>query len=347
MEISNLVPGTVYDINIQSVYDIVTNTSTIISGTTFSYPPTITTITASDTFMYIDFNQPIGGSPYKYIVYANPQSRLNNQVNVTLDTASLTYINGIITSPINLTGLISGTVYDLSMAAIYDACANMTMTPVSKQTLSPAPIITGINIQPNDSSSNAVTVYYKINTTNPTIKPFSYTLDIIPTTTNNAQTTVSITDIKPVLNVVNSFRVNNLISGTTYNVIARAIYDPSNSLVNSFSQPATATTLCFPPTNLITADTLLTTSFVIAFTPPIGSPPISYILTATNTSDYVTLSTGNVQPEIYIDYTNNIIYSTSITITGLIPGQTYLVTLYADYDTLDPSISAYFYSHIL
>jgi len=210
--IGNLVSATVYDISMIAVYDTGNFVSTgRFSGATTSNPPTsiIVTGTTSST-IDISYNPPIGSVPIGYYAIAKPRTTSVGQTSVTTSRTTA--------NQLRITGLFSGTTYDISMVAVYSVANQMSTISVSGNTLFSPPTITALNKNTTDASTNAITVYF---TAPSGTSPTSYNATAIPDYTNNYQSIVNVTGLS---NSITSFVISNLISGTSYDISMSAVY---------------------------------------------------------------------------------------------------------------------------
>ena len=323
--ISGLTSGTIYTITLNSVYMTGNVASINITGTTLSYPPTITSILGSNNSLIVNFTPPSTNTPViGYYSTATPDTinHANGQTVVTtiiqLPTSSSS------TNTINISGLISGSKYDVVVTAVYstsNSALNATSTYVSGITLSSFPIITSVNKYPVvDSSTNSITVYF----TAPVgySLPVSYNATAVPETTNNNQIIVNLTEIS---NNATSVVIGNLVSGTAYDISMAAVYDSGNVSSSVYSG---AKTLYNPPTNvLINTNTFTdpsTNAIKVYFTQPIGSLPISYNVSATPEQ--------NDNAQQIINVTGISRTATSTIVSGLISGTTYDVNVTSVYN---------------
>jgi hypothetical protein len=111
-----------------------------------------------------------------------------------------------------------------------------------------------------------------------------------------------------------------LISGTTYTINITSIY----SLGNTISAGITANTSAAPPTRLSVTNPNVN-SLTVGFTPPLGSTPIGYYVTAIPTS------TDNGQTTVLTSQST----STLIVLSSLISGTTYNIYVSSVYNTGD------------
>uniref|UniRef100_A0A6C0JND7 Fibronectin type-III domain-containing protein n=1 Tax=viral metagenome TaxID=1070528 RepID=A0A6C0JND7_9ZZZZ len=314
----NLISGSTYDISMSAIYNIVINsTGYIISGNTLSTPPTLLSLNsnlndASTNAITVYFNPPIGSLPLSYSATANPKQLDNSQ-----NLINITGISRGVTS-YTFKNLIPGTTYDISMAAIYDISVNSTSNFLTGNTLIAAPTLIAINSSQNDASTNSITVYFNSPVGG---LPINYSASAIPRQNTIGQLPIPITGIT---RGATSYKFENLISGTTYDISLSAIYNTNTISTSNF---LTGNTLSRAPT-LVSLDigTISTDprTITVNFTPPVGSLPISYSATAT--------------PEQYdngqqiIPITGISRGSTSYTFNNLISGTTYDISMAAVYD---------------
>jgi hypothetical protein len=325
LTIPGLTSGTIYNITLNSVYMTGNVASDVISGRTSSIPPSITSVIGSNNSLMVYFTPPSTNTPvigYYSTLTPDTVNRSNGQTTVTTSIQNPTSSSE--TNSINVTGLISGSKYDVVVTAVYNSTntsLNSTSIDVSGTTLSGSPTITQINQYPVDLSTNSITVYF----TAPVgySLPINYNASAVPETYNNTQTVVNVTGISK---NATSIRIYNLISGTAYDISMAAVYDSGNVSSSTYEG---ATTLSNPPTNLlINTDNIYdpsTNSIKVYFTPPIGSLPISYSAVAkpqqlSNSQQIVNL-TG-------ISRTN-----TSVVIGNLVSGTTYDISMISVYNT--------------
>jgi hypothetical protein len=326
LNIPGLTSGTIYTITLTSVYMSGNVVSPNITGTTLSFPPTITSINGSNNSLTVSFTPPLTATPvigYYSIATPDPNSSANGQIVVTTSRQSPTSPTS--TNTIDITNLISGSKYDVVITAVYNttnsSLNSTTTTTISGTTLSSSPTITQINQYPVDLSTNSITVYFAA--------PFGYSLPIsynltaVPETTNNTQQIVNINGIsKNATSVI----ISNLISGTLYDISMATVYDIGN--VSSATYIG-ASTLSNPPTNILINTNIFTdistNSITVYFTPPIGSLPLSYSAVAKP------VQTENTQQTVTITGISR--SSRSIVIGGLISGTTYDISMISVYNT--------------
>jgi predicted heme/steroid binding protein len=209
---TTLTSATVYDISMIAVYDNGNQVSTdTFNGTTTSNPPTNIMVTGTTTSsISVSYDPPIGSAPISYFAIFKPETTTVGQISVT--TARTT------ANQLTVTGLYSGTVYDISMVAVYSTGNQMSTISVSGTTLFNPPTITTLNKKITDASTNALTVYF---TAPVGTLPSSYVATAVPNYTNNYQLIVNVTDIN---NTVSSFVIGGLVSGTTYDISMSAVY---------------------------------------------------------------------------------------------------------------------------
>ena len=309
--ISGLSSGTQYSIVISSYYDTGTYDSTTLTAFTFSSPSTISGINTntltdpSTNAITVYISPPQSGTlPNSYNLIANPDTRRNSQVSVTL--SNITPLSS--TSSYVMKGLISGTVYDVSLVAVYDTGNQTSASTISGTTLANPPTIDSIS----NPTVNSLTVNYSA----PEIGslPINYTVVATPGSYNNGQSIVTVSSIANNLTV---FTIGNLVSATTYDISMIAVYDTGNFVsTGSFS----GTTTSNPPTSIIVTGTTAS-SIDLSYNPPIGSTPIGYFAIAKPT----TTSVG--QTSVTTSQTT----SNQLTIRGLFAGTTYDISMVAVY----------------
>jgi len=316
--IENLVSGTTYDVNVISVYNTGSLTSSPnVKGNTIIKPPTLLAInsTATDVStnaLSVYFTPPVGSLPLSYSATAKPQQTTNTQT-----TINITGITRGATS-YQFTGLVSGTTYDVSMSAVYDISTNSTTNFLSGNTIIKPPTLVAINSSTTDISTNALTVYF---TAPIGSLPLSYSATAKPEQTTNTQTTVNITGIT---RGATSYQFTGLVSGTTYDVSMSAVYDISTNSTDNF---LIGNTIIKPPTLIelnSTAGDASTNAITVYFTPPVGSLPLSYSATAKPEQTTNTQTTVNI--------TGITRGATSYKFTNLISGSTYDISMSAVYD---------------
>ena len=316
--IDNLVSGTTYDVNVISVYNTGSLTSSPnVKGNTIIKPPTLVAINSNTTdistnALTVYFTPPIGSLPLNYSATAKPKQTTNTQT-----TINVTGISRSVTS-YQFTDLVSGTTYDVSMSAVYDISTNSTTNFLTGNTIITPPTLVAINSSTTDISTNALTVYFS-----PPIGslPLSYSATAKPEQTTNAQTTINVSGIS---RGATSYQFTGLVSGTTYDVSMSAVYDIST---NSTANFLIGNTIIKPPTLLAlnsTAEDASTNAIKVYFTPPVGSLPLSYSATAKPEQTTNTQTTVNVSG-ISRD-------ATSYEFTNLISGSTYDISMSAVYD---------------
>jgi len=316
--IGNLVSGTTYDVNVISVYNTGSLTSSPnVKGNTIIKPPTLVAINSTATdistnALSVYFTPPVGSLPLSYSATAKPKQTTNTQTNI-----NVTGISRSVTS-YQFTGLVSGTTYDVSMSAVYDISTNSTTNFLSGNTIIKPPTLVAINNSTTDISTNALTVYFT-----PPIGslPLSYSATAKPEQTTNTQTTVNITGIN---RTTTSYQFTGLVSGTTYDVSMSAVYDISTNSTTNF---LAGNTIIKPPTLLAlnsTAGDASTNAITVYFTPPIGSLPLSYSATAKPEQTTNTQTTVNI--------TGITRGATSYKFSNLISGSTYDISMSAVYD---------------
>jgi hypothetical protein len=225
--ITNLVSATIYDISMIAVYDRGDFISIErISGTTTSNPPTFIIVTeTTSSSIDLTYNPPIGSVPIGYYAIAKPKTTNVGQLSVTTSQTRL--------NQLRINGLFSGTTYDISMVAVYSTSGignQMSTLPVSANTLFSSPTITFLNRNPTDTSTNAITVYF---TAPSGTLPISYNATAIPDYTNNRQ---SIVDITGLSNNITFFVIDNLISGTSYDISMSAVYATGYAASNMLTE---------------------------------------------------------------------------------------------------------------
>jgi hypothetical protein len=309
--ISGLSSGTQYSIVISSYYDTGTYDSSPLTASTYSSPSTISGINTntltdpSTNAITVYISPPQSGTlPNSYNLIANPKTRRNSQNSVTLSnitplSSSASYI---------MTGLISGTVYDVSLVAVYDTGNQTSATTISGTTLANPPTIDSIT----NTTVNSLTVNYSA----PEIGslPINYTAIATPDSYDNNQSIVTVTNIA---NNLTTYTIGNLVSATTYDISMISVYDIGNFVsTGSFS----GTTTSNPPTSIIITGTTAS-SIDLSYNPPIGSAPIGYFAIAKPT----TTSVGQISVTT-IQTTSN-----QLTIRGLFAGTTYDISMVAVY----------------
>jgi predicted heme/steroid binding protein len=205
-------------------------------------------------------------------------------------------------------GLISGTVYDVSLVAVYDTGNQTSASTISGTTLANPPTIDSIT----NPTVNSLTVNYSA----PEIGslPINYTVVATPDSYDNNQSIITVSSIANNLTV---FTIGNLVSATTYDISMIAVYDIGNFVsTGSFS----GTTTSNPPTSIIVTGTTAS-SIDLSYNPPIGSSPIGYFAIAKPT----TTSVGQTSVTT-LQTTSN-----QITIRGLFAGTTYDISMVAVY----------------
>jgi hypothetical protein len=309
--ISGLSSGTQYSIVISSYYDTGTYDSEPLTASTNSSPSTISGINTntltdpSTNAITVYISPPQSGTPpNSYNLIANPKTRRNSQVSVTL--SNITPL--ISTTPYIMTGLISGTVYDVSLVAVYDTGNQTSATTISGTTLANPPTIESIS----NPTVNSLTVNYSA----PAIGslPINYTAIASPGSYNNGQSIITVTSIA---NNLRTYTIGNLVSATTYDISMIAVYDTGNFIsTGSFS----GTTTSNPPTSIIVTGTTAS-SIDLSYNPPIGSAPIGYFAIAKPTTTEVG------QTSVTTSQTT----SNQLTIRGLFAGTTYDISMVAVY----------------
>ena len=316
--IDSLISGTVYDISLVSIYDnnvaliyneITNITSNRVSVNTTAHSPTIYDITENGaTTLTINFDAPYPGSlPLKYIATAMPRTNNNEQ-----NSSPQPYQISRDATTYQITGLVSGTIYDVSMAAVYNT-GNFISNVSSASTTIIAPTLTSIT----NSSATAMTINFTL--PSDYSKPLSYNATAIPNSTDNGQSTILYTGIS---RGSTSYALTGLISGTTYDISMATVYNICNA--NSGIISGSTTTIA-PILNSITNQTA--TGMTINFTLPIGySKPLKYFALAIPRSTDNEQDTNPDPYEISRD-------ATSYQLTGLISGTVYDVSMAAVYNT--------------
>jgi hypothetical protein len=315
-EFTNLISGSTYDISMSAVYDISTNSTTnFLAGNTLSTAPTLTGINtntgvdASTNAIKVYFDPPIGSKPLSYLATVTPQTTFNNQDKKTILTIGISDVSFV------ATGLISGTVYDVSMAAVYNISTNRTTDILPGTTLANSPVITSVV---NSSLNQQLVISYSA--PNPGSAPIGYSIVATPII-NNGQTTVTYPVSPSITNNINTNQITltGLISGTTYNCVVTAYYD-----VGGFASTSVAgNTYSSPPTGLsITAMT--TTTLTVSFNAPSGTAPLGYIVSASLSGSIVSTTAQTALTTVIIGGTGT---------TALTAGTTYTVTVTAVYNT--------------
>jgi hypothetical protein len=164
-----------------------------------------------------------------------------------------------------------------------------------------------------DISYNYITVSFNAPLGSP---PIGYYATATPSTFNNKQSVV----ISPTQSTNSPIKFTRLISGTTYTVTITSIY----SIGNTVSEPITVNTTSAPPTGLSVTNPSVN-SLTVGFTPPLGSIPLGYYVTAIPTS------TDNGQTTVLTSQST----STLIVLSSLISGTTYNIFVSSVYDTGD------------
>lgn len=322
-QIGNLVSATTYDVSMSAIYNIsinVTKSPSFLTSNTLSYPPTMTSLNsgasdASTNSITVYFNAPVGSLPINYLVSAVPRQTTNTQT-----VKTYTIPNQFISYQIK--DLVSGTTYDISMAAVYDTFNNVTNNPsiLTGNTLSFPPTMSSLNSGASDVSTNSITVYF-----NPPLGnslPKSYSVTANPRQSDNFQ----IFKTYPISRGATSYQITGLTPGTTYDVSMAAIYDlcinlatsPSILTTNTSTNPPVMTSLNYYSTDNST------NAITVYFNTPVGGNPLNYTITATPRQ------TGNGQ---IIKPYNILRTLTSYQMGNLVSGTTYDITMNAIYNT--------------
>jgi len=309
--ISGLSSGTQYSIVISSYYDTGTYDSSTLTAYTYSSPSTISGINTntltdpSTNAITVYISPPQSGTlPNSYNLIANPETRRNAQTSVTL--SNITPLSS--TSSYVMKGLISGTVYDVSLVAVYDTGNQTSTTTIKGTTLANPPTINSI--------TNPTVTSLKVNFSAPAIGslPINYSAVATPGSYDNNQSIVTVSGIA---NNLTTYTIGNLVSATTYVINMVAVYDTGNFIsTGSFS----GTTTSNPPTSIIVTGTTAST-IDLSYNAPIGSVPIGYYGIAKPT----TTSVG--QTSVTTSQTT----SNQLTIRGLFAGTTYDISMVAVY----------------
>lgn len=309
--ISGLSSGMQYSIVITSIYDTGNVDSSALLTTTYSSPATISGINKnvltdpSTNSITVYISPPQSGTlPNTYELIANPETRRNGQI--TVKKSSIVPL--LTETPIKISGLISGTVYDISLVAVYDTGDQISTTLISGTTLANPPTINSIT----DPTINSLTVNYSA----PSIgsRPINYTAVATPESYDDNQEVVTVTGIG---NTVTSYVINNLVSATVYDISMIAVYDTGNFVsIDRFN----GTTTSNPPTSIIITGATSST-LDISYNAPVGSPPISYYAIAKPKT------TSEGQTSVTTSRTT----ATQLRITGLFAGTTYDISMVAVY----------------
>jgi len=309
--ITGLSSGTQYSVVISSIYDIGTYDSNPFVTYTYSSPAIISGINTnlitdpSTNAITVYISPPQSGTlPNSYQLIANPESRRNSQVQSTLSIASPL---NTVTSYV-MKGLISGTVYDVSLVAFFDTGSQTSTTTISGTTLANPPTINSVT----NPTTNSLTVNFSA----PSIGslPINYTVVATPEFYDDNQQIVTVSGIT---NNLTSYLIGNLISATTYDISMIAVYDTGNFVsTGSF----TGTTTSNPPTSIIVTGTTSST-IDLSYNAPIGSIPIGYYGIAkprTTSVGQTTVTTAQTT-------------SNQLRISGLFAGTTYDISMVAVY----------------
>ena len=250
--------------------------------------PTITSITSGLTQLTVNFTAPTstGGSPI-----TNYQYSTNNGTSFTSA--------GTTSSPITITGLVTGTTYQVIIRAVNSIGNgnNSNMVSSIPSTTASAPTITSIT-----PGSTQLTVNFTAPSNNggSPITDYQYSTDNGTSFTNAGRTTSPIT-------------IDQLTNGTSYSVIIRAVNSVGNG-INSNTVSATPVTTPSAPT--ITSITSGLTQLTVNFTDPTSDGGSSI-------TDYE-YSTDNGT-----SFTSAVTTTSPITITGLVTGTPYQVIIRA------------------
>jgi len=309
--IPGLTSGTQYLITITSVYTNGNIVSNPVSGFTTANPPTNLISTSTPNSFSISYTRPIGSNPIGYNASATAVTNGNN------GTAK-----NVTQNPIVITGLSSGTLYDISLSAIYDI-GNYDSNVIRSTTFSNPSTITGINTNIGDATVDSITVYIS-----PPLSgtlPNKYNLIANPETKLNGQGSVPKNDVIPSQNPI-SVVMNGLTSGTIYDVSLVSFYsNGSQTSTNTIS----GTTLAYPPIiNSVSNPTI--NSLTVSFSsPPTGSKPISYSVVANPETHDINQQTQTITGLSNNLGTNNL---GQVVITGLASATVYDISMIAVYD---------------
>jgi hypothetical protein len=309
--ITDLSSGLQYNIIISSVYDTGNYDSAPLTVSTDSSPATIFGINInpltdpSTNAITVRVVPPQSATlPNGYQLVANPETKYNGQTSVTL--SNITPLD--VSSSYTISGLISGTVYDVSLVSIYDTGNQTLATTNSGTTLANPPTINSIT-NPN---INSLTV----NFSPPEIgsAPINYIAVATPESYDNYQQIVTVNSISKNLT---TYTIGNLVSATTYDISMIAVYDTGNFVSTG---RISGTTTSNPPTSIIVTGTTSST-IDISYNPPIGSVPIGYYAIAKPKTTDVGQTSVTTQRTT----------TTQLKITGLFAGTTYDISMVAVY----------------
>lgn len=309
--IPGLTSGTEYLITITSVYTNGNITSNPVSGFTTANPPTNLISTSTPNSFSISYRPPIGSNPIGYNASATA-------VTTGINSAAFS----VSQNPIVITGLSSGTLYDISLSAIYDI-GNYDSNVIRGATFSYPSTISGINTNINDASSNSITVYISAPLSG--TLPNSYNLIANPETSLNGQGPISKNNITPSQNPISVVMIG-LTSGTIYDVSLVSLYSiGTQTSTNTIS----GTTLAYPPIiNSVSNSTI--NSLTVSFSSPsIGSKPINYSVVAnpqTHDINQQTIRVIGISNDLGINNLGQVV------INGLASATVYDISMIAVYD---------------
>jgi predicted heme/steroid binding protein len=310
--ISNLSSGAIYDISLSAVYDTGSYNSIYPNVQTLSSPSTITGINTnlitdpSTNAITVYISPPLSGTlPSSYSLIANPRTRNNGQDIIT--KSNITPIS--IPMSVIVNGLITGTIYDISLVSVYGAGTQTSTSTISGSTIAYPPRI--------NSVTNATINTLTVNFLRPLYGdlPINYSAIANPRSILLNQQPITITGIAKTTNTI---IFTGLTSATVYDISMVAVYDAINSInIDTWR----GTTLSNPPQNI--RITNITDSIItVSYDPPISTPTGYYGIAVPKT-------TYSGQSNITTDTTTN----RTITFNNLYAGTSYNIFIVALYTT--------------
>ena len=294
--ITGLTNGTIYNIKLRAVNEAGQGTessSVTVTPRTTPGAPTSLSATPGNGTATIRFTPPTdnGGNAITNYAYS-----INNGTSYTAFTIP------IITSPVTISGLTNGTIYNIKLCAVNEAGQGTESTSVTATPRTTPGAPTGLSATPGNGTVS-VTFTPPANNGGNAISNYAYS-------TNNGTTYTEFATPYITTPVV----IPGLINGTTYNIKLRAVNDAGQG-ADSSSVTVTPRTTPGAPTGL-------------SATPGDGSVSVTFTTPTENGGNAITNYGYSINGSGYILFTPAITSSPAL-ITGLTNGTTYNIKLRA------------------